>query len=90
MQAGVCSSGGVIQYSAITSSEALPAYASRCSGPWLLEKYAVDMLHNGFHYQPMLKEAAGESYVYVPQMDQQWQIHSSVSGKQVFDFIFLS
>lgn len=48
------------------------------------------MLHNGFHYQPMLKEAAGESYVYVPQMDQQWQIHSSVSGKQVFDFIFLS
>jgi len=38
----------------------------------------------------MLKEAAGESYVYVPQMDRQWQAHSSVSGKQVFDFIFAS
>lgn len=48
------------------------------------------MLYNGFHYQPMLKEAAGESYVYVPQMDWQWQPHSSVSGKQVFYFIFAS
>lgn len=48
------------------------------------------MLYNGFHYQPMLKEAAGESYVYVPQMGRQRQTHSSVSGKQVFDFIFAS
>lgn len=48
------------------------------------------MLYNGFHYQPVLKEAAGESYVYVPQMDQRGQRHSSVSGKQVFDFPFAS
>lgn len=45
------------------------------------------MLYNGFHYQSMLKEAAGESYVYVPQMDQQQQTYSSVSGEQVFDYI---